>query len=112
MTRDDIPQVLDIAMDQFPKDELFTWLYPRHREFPNDLRFYTLHRIRSRFVERGVVSKVMVTDGEDPEWDGKSRVIGYAFYVRSGDDENGRKWQQDSIFQGEDWPPRRAAVEP
>ncbi|KAF2196002.1 hypothetical protein GQ43DRAFT_334579, partial [Delitschia confertaspora ATCC 74209] len=55
-------------------------------------------RIRKRFVQMGSHGFVVVTEPEDEEWTGKSEVVGFAFYVREGKDENAEKWMDRSII--------------
>lgn len=98
LTRDDFPDVLAITTQTFAKDELFDWLHPHQDKYPNDLRRTQRILLRNRLVNVGSHGFVIVTDETDPDWSGTPEITGYAFFVRSGNDELGRKWQTNSLF--------------
>lgn len=98
LTRDDLPAVAAITRSSFAKDELFAWLWPKQDQYPDDIRRYQLIRLRTRLVSKGQHGFVMVTEESDADWTGKTEVVGYAFFERSGDDDAARTWQGDSLF--------------
>ncbi|KAF1994332.1 acyl-CoA N-acyltransferase, partial [Amniculicola lignicola CBS 123094] len=98
MARDDLPQVCAIAFQAFANDELFNWLWPNSKNHPDDLRRYMIIRQRHRLVDVGTHGFVVLTEETDVDWTGKPEIAGYAFFEREGNDELGRKWRTDSIF--------------
>ncbi|KAF2190005.1 acyl-CoA N-acyltransferase [Zopfia rhizophila CBS 207.26] len=98
MRRGDITAAGSITFQTFASDELFAWLYPRMHIYPDDARRWQLIRLRSRLVGVGSRGFVAVTEEGDLDWHGAPEVVGYAFYVREGNDEAAQKWQVDSIF--------------
>ncbi|KAF2797556.1 acyl-CoA N-acyltransferase [Melanomma pulvis-pyrius CBS 109.77] len=98
LARSDFPDVLAITTQAFAKDELFDWLHPHQDKYPNDLRRTQRILLRNRLVSVGSHGFVIVTDETDPDWSGTPEITGYAFFMRSGNDELGRKWQTDSLF--------------
>lgn len=98
LTREDLPAVAWMTNQTFAKDELYKWLYPHQDLYPDDLRRFQVIRLRTRLVDKGSHGFVMVTEQSDSDWTGRPEVMGFAFYVRSGDDEAGKKWQTDSWF--------------
>ena len=98
LTRDDLPRVNSIVNETFSKDELMRWLYPRMDEYPDDVRRYQVIRLRTRMVELGSRGFVAVTEEGDAMWSGSSEILGFAFYIREGEDEAARKWRSDSLF--------------
>ncbi|KAF2489869.1 acyl-CoA N-acyltransferase [Lophium mytilinum] len=97
LLREDLPAVAPIVHDTFSNDELFTWLYPHQEKYPNDLRRFQLIRLRSRLVQLGSHGFVAESEAGDAEWNGAPEILGFAFYIREGNDEKAAKWRQDSI---------------
>ncbi|KAH7113788.1 acyl-CoA N-acyltransferase [Dendryphion nanum] len=97
LTRSDLPTVGTLAFEIFRRDELYQYLYPHHSQFPDDLRRHQLIRLRHRMAEVGSHGFVTVTDETDTDWTGKSEILAFAFFIRTGDDEGGRKWRGDSV---------------
>ena len=95
LIRSDIPAVAEITNQTFSKDELFAWLYPHQDRFPDDLRRFQLIRLRTRLVERGSNGFVAESEEGDAEWTGKPEVLGFAFYIRNGNDAGAKKWRHD-----------------
>lgn len=98
LIRSDIPAVAEITNQTFSKDELFTWLYPHQSHFPDDLRRFQLIRLRTRLVEQGSHGFVAESEEGDAEWTGKPEVLGFAFYIRNGDDPIAEKWRKDPVM--------------
>jgi len=98
ITREDLPEVFAITSEAFATDELFAWLHPRQKEYPDDLPRSQRIRLRTRLVSAGQHGFVAVTEETDQDWSGKPEVVGYAFFIRKGNDDIARKWQTDSIF--------------
>ncbi|KAH7377796.1 acyl-CoA N-acyltransferase [Pyrenochaeta sp. MPI-SDFR-AT-0127] len=93
LSRSDIPRVAAIALAAFEKDELYTFLYPRLQDYPDDFRRYQLISLRSRFVRLGCHGYVAVTDRDE--------IMGYAFFQRvagpdAADAKKAQRWIQDS----------------
>ena len=95
LIRSDIPAVAEITNQIFSKDKLFTWLYPHQDRFPDDLRRFQMIRLRTRLVERGSHGFVAESEEGDAEWTGKPEVLGFAFYIRNGNDAGAKKWRHD-----------------
>src|SRR5690348_12108476 len=98
ITRDDLPRVCAIAFQAFKQDELLTWLYPNQDKYPDDLRRFQVLRLRSRLVSSGQLGFVVATEEGDAGWSGKEEVVGFAFFLRCGGDEQAKKWREDSWF--------------
>ncbi|ORY03221.1 hypothetical protein BCR34DRAFT_605305 [Clohesyomyces aquaticus] len=98
MTREDLPEALAITNQAFSHDELFSWIYPRNDEYPDDLRRWQMIRLRTRLVTAGEHAFVAVADKTDPFWSGKPVIVGYAFFARNGKDQASEKWKHDSLF--------------
>jgi hypothetical protein len=97
LTREDIPYAVQISYDTSWTDELMLWLSPRIETYPHDLRRFLFIRLRTRLVDVGSHGFVAVSEESDPYWNGTPEIVGYAFYVRKGKDENAPRWQSDSI---------------
>ncbi|GME25123.1 acyl-CoA N-acyltransferase [Neofusicoccum parvum] len=89
MIQDDVPRVTDLAVSCFGPDKLWSWLYPRRNEHPDDLRRYMGLRVRQRLVEPGTRGIIAETEASDAE------VAGFAFGARNGGDEAAKKWEAD-----------------
>jgi hypothetical protein len=97
LTRDDFQDVQDIVTEAFAHDRLFDWMMPGRKIYPNDILRYQMIRLRTRIVSQGQHGIVLVTEEGDPDWSGKPEIAGFAFWIRSGDDEIGKKWMADPI---------------
>lgn len=97
LTRDDFQEVQDIITEAFVDDKFFDWLTPRRKIYPEDILRYQMIRLRTRIVGRGQHGIALVTEEGDPGWSGKPEIAGFSFFVRSGDDEAGKKWMVDPI---------------
>lgn len=110
-TPQDIPAITDLACAAFGGDELFSWLWPRQDEYPEDMRMFMLWRNKLRMVESGCVGWVAVLEAGDELVVGDGRgqgkqegeIVGYAFWTRSAreGDEAGMEWIRDGIFNRE-----------
>ncbi|KAF2705900.1 hypothetical protein K504DRAFT_536859 [Pleomassaria siparia CBS 279.74] len=98
VTRDDLPEILEIASTAFKHDELYTWIYPYQTKHLDDFKRMQLIHLRTRLVSVGNHGFVTVTEEKDPYWSGTPEVTGFAFYVRNGKDKAGEKWRTDSLF--------------
>ncbi|KAF1986776.1 acyl-CoA N-acyltransferase [Aulographum hederae CBS 113979] len=92
-TLDDIPQLARIAASTFAKDELFTWMYPRMDQYPDDMYHWFLIKTKIRF--NGLGSHVFVAEVEDAG--GKRTIAGQAVWERGGKDEEAKKWKSDTF---------------
>lgn len=98
MIREDLPGIFAITSETFRNDEMFAWLHPHQDKYPEDLRRVQHIILKNRFVSAGQHGFVAVTEESDADWSGTSEIAGYAFYLRAGDDEAGKKWQTDTLF--------------
>jgi hypothetical protein len=99
ITREDLSEIFAITSEALRNDEMFAWLHPHQDKYPEDLRRTQHIRLRNRLASAGQHGFVAVTEESDPDWSGISEVTGYAFYIRIGNDEAGKKWQTDTLFQ-------------
>jgi hypothetical protein len=104
ITREDLSEIFAITSEALRNDEMFAWLHPHQDKYPEDLRRTQHIRLRNRLASVGQHGFVAVTEESDPDWSGTSEVTGYAFYIRIGNDEAGKKWQTDTLFQSTKFP--------
>ncbi|KAF2646088.1 acyl-CoA N-acyltransferase [Massarina eburnea CBS 473.64] len=93
ITRDDLPAIIAISVEAFGDDELNSWIFPHRKEYPGDFRKFLTTRLRQREAGLGQHGFVAVTEEGDADWKGKCEVVGYAYFVRYGEDEGARKWK-------------------
>lgn len=96
ITQADVAEAAAIANAAFSSDALFKYLFPRQDKYPDDLRRSHLLRMRHRMVRPDNFGYVMVTEESDADWDGKSRVTGFVFFARTGDDEKAKILTRDT----------------
>lgn len=96
--REDLIEAAAIKIKAFEHDEFEAWLYPRLRQYPEDLRRSTIIRLRARLVGAGELGFVAETEEGDKDWNGKPQVTGFAYMGRCGDDEGAKQWRADSWF--------------
>lgn len=77
-----MPDIASVASRAMMEDELSLWLSPQQREFKHIHRQRCLRSTKRRW-NAGMTYLVAVTDENDKEWDGISRVVGYAAYEKS-----------------------------
>lgn len=78
----------------FDNDELFEWMSPRRREYPDHFRYHFLRHHQTRYWSPEHVFYVAITDEEDEDWSGASQVIGYAIWQRRGESDAAELWRR------------------
>ena len=78
----DTADMANVAADAMRDDEFVFWLCPYSRQYPDGYRASILHRAKKR-VWAGCTLLLMVTDQDDPEWNGVEKVISYLSMTRS-----------------------------
>jgi len=85
MERKDVSDCATVADAAFRTDELFVRLYPRYKEYPNELRDWWLVRLKGRLVDPitvPLVAEASIGDGPDAE----KEIVGFAVWLRLGTD--------------------------
>ena len=109
----DVPAFASISARVFHEDELYQYINPRSREYPDSFRNGFLLRNKLRWNQPGYVYFAAVADGEDYDFgtgteDGRRKqqenseeedIVGFALWQRLGDDEAARKWQEQTWWQ-------------
>ncbi|KAF2652239.1 acyl-CoA N-acyltransferase [Lophiostoma macrostomum CBS 122681] len=98
LTREDLPVIVGMTNAGFKGDEIFDWLYPYQDKFPEDLRRSHQLRLQARLVGKGSHGFVAETEASDPDWTGRPEVVGYTFWLRTGQDETAKVWQSGSLL--------------
>jgi predicted N-acetyltransferase YhbS len=86
-TSSDISSIADLQAAAFADDELFTWLYPRRKDYPCTFRHDWLHRLRQR--TNAASQKIFVAEsGGD--------VVGVAIWDWKGKKADEAGWTDDN----------------
>ncbi|KAI8931923.1 hypothetical protein NX059_010824 [Plenodomus lindquistii] len=91
----DLPQIATIAYEAFDEDELYNWLYPGLKQYPDDYRRAQINTLHARLARPGCHGYVVINDYDE--------VMGYAFFQRATkpggvNDEGAKIWMQDTWF--------------
>jgi hypothetical protein len=86
-TFQDVPYIVDIFEIGRSDSKLFHWLLPFHKEHPNYSRKVHLARTKMQILHPKTHGYVAITESSDPTWTGKSEIVGYAFWIRNGNDD-------------------------
>jgi len=86
-TLEDCSTTASFSVLGFDNDELFEWMNPRRREYPDHFRYYFLRRHQTRYWSSKHVFYVALTDEQDEDWSGAGQVIGYAIWQRRGESD-------------------------
>lgn len=107
----DFPTLASISVDGFIDDELFQYVNPYSRKYPDSFHGYFLRRLKQRFAQPGYVVWVAVNDDgkehaasenskqEGGNHTGDEKVVGYALWRRYGESEVAKGWRTQSWSQ-------------
>ena len=93
----DCSQTSSLSVTSYNDDELFAWMNPRRKEYPDHWRYFFLRRQQMRYWSPEQVFYVAVTDEQDNDWSGQSQVTGYAIWARRGDTKAATSWRKQSL---------------
>lgn len=86
VTAKDLPDIASIQAEAFINDDYSSFLAPYRHQHPHDFRHGFLLRCKKR-VYGGRLMVVAVSDEQDSDWDGISKVIGHAALDRCQDEQ-------------------------
>ncbi|KAI9701185.1 MAG: hypothetical protein M1836_001854 [Candelina mexicana] len=95
----DFSAIATIGAKAFLDDNLYAWLCPKRKEYPEEWRRLFVRGTKQRYNAVGTYLFVAETDESDPEWNGQSQIAGYAAWERKGKSQSARRWRNnDSLL--------------
>ena len=83
-TPPDFSAIADLCPDAFMDDELFVYVCPQQKDYPEHFRSLFLQSIKVLYYNPHAHLLVAETEPADPQWTGRPEVVGYAGWELNG----------------------------
>ena len=104
LTRALIPACAAVNAAANAEDDLYNWLQPQLKRYPDALYKYSLGELRGLLCTPGLVVIVAVSDDADEWWDDErgEEALGYATWKRrdGGREERAWRWELEARMNG------------